>query len=129
VVEAVQQAAREEGRRERYGVATVTSVRVPVWVTALSARQAYLTRLGPLPSGARNVPANTCRMHSLTSIVVRRGHSRNIWCTPHPEHTLRERCHIAVQRARGELHLWLRPHRSRQMRRVPEGEGSVAPLS
>jgi hypothetical protein len=128
VVEDIQQAPGEEGRRERYGLATVTRVRVPVWVTALSARQAYLIRLGPLPSGARNVPANTCRMqHSLTSIVTRRGPSRHIWSTPHSEHTLRKRRNIAVQRARGELHLRLRAYRSRKMRRIFEGEGSVHP--
>jgi hypothetical protein len=63
-------------------------------------------------------PPNIRRMPLLTCIVTHRCPTRNLRCTSHPEHTLRERCDIAVQRARGKLHLRLRAHRSRKMRRL-----------
>jgi hypothetical protein len=74
---------------------------------------------------ACKVPVNTCRMHSLTNIVTHRCTTRNFRRTPHTEHTLRKCSHIAFQRARGELYLWLRAHCSREVRRISQRKGSV----
>jgi hypothetical protein len=88
-------------------------------------------RLSPYPACLHpRFLAPVCSEQPLTPLVAHRTPtSRHLWSTPHSEYTLRERRYFAIQRARRELYLRLRPHRGREMWCIPQRKGFVQSLS